>query len=149
VQWDGTTQVGPFGPVRSVSAFDPRISSNPMCYEVDVTAEGTRVIDLDIGRPWVWSRLVTPVLTGDEFDAAVTYEATDEQDIVYPASTATTAGAPPSSGAQEVYFVTTNPNGVTTATAPAIAYSANGSVWLKTGLGTSSSGWELILGDGT
>lgn len=49
---------------------------------------------------------------------------------------------PPPAG---LYFITGNPNGVTTATRPAIAYDANGAVWLKTNAGANSTGWEQRL----
>lgn len=77
--------VGPFGPIRSVSKFDPRTSANPQHFELDVTEDGTRVIGLTVGRPWVWARRVTPVIEGDEFDATETYEATEPEDLVYDA----------------------------------------------------------------
>jgi hypothetical protein len=35
-----------------------------------------------------------------------------------------------------------NPNGVTTATRPAVYYSDEGSMWLKTNTGNNPSGWE-------
>jgi len=146
-QFDGTV-VGPFGPIRAVSKHDPRGTANPELYELDVTADGTRVVGLTEGKPWVWSRRVTPVLTGDDFDAAESYEATDPQDLVYdadPDAVATTI----TSTTPEVYFVTGNPNGVQSAARPAVGYSTTGSVWIKTGTGTNSSGWELVIGDGS
>ncbi len=48
-------------------------------------------------------------------------------------------------GATEAFFVSGDPNGVTTATRPAIAYDANGSIWLKTSSGSSNTGWEQRL----
>lgn len=79
----GTTVTGVYGPIRSVSKFDPRTSANPQPFELDVTQDGTRVLKLSVGRPWVWSRRVTPIITGDEFSTTATYEATDPQDLVY------------------------------------------------------------------
>lgn len=81
----GPAAVGPFGPIRSVSKYDPRSAANPGHYELDVTPAGTRVLGLDVGLPWVWSRRVTPIITGDAFDATATYEATDPEDLVYDA----------------------------------------------------------------
>lgn len=75
--------VGPCGPIRSITKYDPRSCANPVCYELDVTETGTRVVGLDVGVPWVWSRRVTPILDGDDFDATATYEAVDSQDLVY------------------------------------------------------------------
>jgi hypothetical protein len=48
-------------------------------------------------------------------------------------------------GATEVYFGTGDPNGVQTATRPAIFYDAIGSVWIKTSSGSSNTGWEQRL----
>lgn len=76
-------QVGPFGPIRSVSKFDPRSSANPRFYELDVTEAGTRVLGLDVGLLWVWSRRVTPVLDGDAFAATASYETVDAKDLVF------------------------------------------------------------------
>lgn len=50
---------------------------------------------------------------------------------------------------EEIYQTTGDPNGVVVAVRPALAYSENGSVWIKTGAGENSSGWTLIIGDGT
>lgn len=81
----GQAQTGPFGPIRSVSKFDPRSSANPQEFELDVTEAGTRVLALTVTHPWVWSRRVTPILTGAAFDVTATYEATETQDLVYDA----------------------------------------------------------------
>lgn len=74
---------GPYGPVRSVSKHDPRQFPNPENFELEVNGDGTRVIGLTIGKPWVWARRVTPVLTGDDFDATLTYSATGANNLVY------------------------------------------------------------------
>lgn len=79
------TLTTPYGPVRKVSKFDPRISANAQEYELDVTGEGTRVIGLDVPLPWVWSRRVTPSIDATDFDAAAAYEATDPEKLVYDA----------------------------------------------------------------
>ena len=42
----------------------------------------------------------------------------------------------------QVFFVTGDPNGVQTATRPAVAYDATGAFWEKTGAGTNNTGWE-------
>src|SRR5678816_2586556 len=47
--------------------------------------------------------------------------------------------------AAQVYFITGDPNGVTTATRPAAAYDEFGAVWIKTGSGTNNTGWELVI----
>jgi len=45
----------------------------------------------------------------------------------------------------QVFFGVGDPNGVQTATRPAIFYTALGALWYKTGDGTSSTGWELSI----
>jgi hypothetical protein len=136
---------GPHGPIRSVSGHDPRLAFEPNFFELDVTADGTRVLGLTTGRPWVAARRVTPILTGDDYDATAAYEATDESELVYdPTLPVTTT---PST--TEIYWISGDPNGVQSATRPAMAYSVTGSVWIKTGSGTNNTGWELIVGDGS
>jgi len=82
---DGWTLLasGPFGPIRMVSRLDPRTTDNPGPFELAAVPEGTRVLQLDIGRPWVWSRRVTPVLTGEAFDGDVLYSATPLAEQVF------------------------------------------------------------------
>lgn len=48
-------------------------------------------------------------------------------------------------GATEVYFGTGDPNGVQTATRPAIFYSADGALWHKTTVGNTNTGWLQII----
>lgn len=48
-------------------------------------------------------------------------------------------------GATEVYFGSGDPNGAQTATRPAIFYDADGAIWIKTGVGSSNTGWEQRL----
>jgi hypothetical protein len=76
---------GPRGEVRSASRLDPRTTPNPGLYETEVTEDGTRIVGLNVGALWLWSRRLTPILTGDDYDATVTYEATDPQDLVFDA----------------------------------------------------------------
>ena len=45
----------------------------------------------------------------------------------------------------QVFFGTGDPNGVVTATRPAVFYDDVGAVWLKTGAGTNDTGWELRI----
>ena len=45
----------------------------------------------------------------------------------------------------QVFFGTGDPNGVVTATRPAVFYDDVGAVWLKTGSGTNDTGWELVI----
>jgi len=47
--------------------------------------------------------------------------------------------------AAQVFFGTGDPNGVVTATRPAIFYTDTGATWLKTGIGTNDTGWELAI----
>lgn len=50
-------------------------------------------------------------------------------------------------GATELYFSATDvtPNAAVTATRPALYYTSQGSVWVKTGAGATNTGWEQIL----
>lgn len=82
---DATATYGPYGPIRGVSKHDPRTTANPEFYQLAVTETTTRIIGLDIGRPWVWSRRVTPILTGDPYDSALTYTAVATSELVYDA----------------------------------------------------------------
>lgn len=71
---------------RLVSVRDPRLGPNCGPYAFEKTTDGTRIVGLRApltGIPWVWYRRNTPILTGDEFDPAATYEATDENDLVF------------------------------------------------------------------
>jgi len=77
------TAIGPFGPVRGVSIYDPRSKANPNFYELSVTGDATRILALTVLHPWVWSRRVTPILTGDDFDATAIYAATPPEELVY------------------------------------------------------------------
>ena len=72
-----------YGPIRGVAQFDPRTARNPNFFQLDNTADGTRVLGLTVTHPWVWSRRVTPILTGDEYDATATYEATPTAHLVF------------------------------------------------------------------
>lgn len=74
---------GPYGPIRGVSRFDPRTAANPDFFQLDVIADATRVIGVDVTHPWAWSRRVTPILTGDDFDTATIYEATHHTQLVF------------------------------------------------------------------
>lgn len=55
----------------------------------------------------------------------------------------------PGAGQAGHYLTSGDPNGTIAATAPAIAYSNNGSLWFKTGAGATNTGWILIVGDGS
>jgi hypothetical protein len=48
-------------------------------------------------------------------------------------------------GTPMVFFGTGDPNGVVTATRPAVFYTALGAYWIKTGVGTNNTGWEQII----
>ena len=72
-----------YGPIRGVAQFDPRTARNPNFFQLDNTADGTRVLGLTVTHPWVWSRRVTPILTGDAYDATATYEATPTANLVF------------------------------------------------------------------
>ena len=48
-------------------------------------------------------------------------------------------------GSTEVFFGSGDPNGVQTATRPAIFYSADGALWTKTNAGSNNTGWVTIV----
>lgn len=64
-----------------------------------------------------------------------------EQRLGSTAATATTYEFV-SPGTEQLSFITGNPNGATTATRPALAYDAAGAFWVKTGSGSTNTGWE-------
>jgi hypothetical protein len=67
-----------------------------------------------------------------------------EQRLGSAAATATTYEFV-SPGTEQLSFITGNPNGAQTATRPALAYDAAGAIWVKTGAGTTNTGWEQRL----
>lgn len=71
--------------VRSVSKQNPQVSHNPEAYHIEPVDGGVCVRDWKCGTAWVWSRRVTPILTGDDYESTTTYEATPETDIVFDA----------------------------------------------------------------
>lgn len=75
--------VGPYGKVRMVSRLDPRATDNPGSFDFEEDFDGTRLVGLTVTHPWVLTRRVTPVLTGDDFSASATYEATPAEDLVF------------------------------------------------------------------
>lgn len=48
-------------------------------------------------------------------------------------------------GATIIYGGAADPNGVVAANVPAVYYADNGSVWVKTTVGVSTTGWSQIL----
>ena len=46
----------------------------------------------------------------------------------------------------QVFFGSGDPNGVQTATAPALFYTDTGAIWFKTNTGTNNIGWEMAIG---
>ncbi len=87
IERDGT-QMGPWGAVRIVSEFDPRLKKHMPPYDTEPVEDGERIVGLTVARPWVWSRRVTPILTGDQYDAEETYEAVTSKDRVWVGSVA-------------------------------------------------------------
>lgn len=71
-------EAGPTGAVRSVSRLDPRRTCNPGFFRFEPTGDGTLVFGLEVGRPFIWSRLPTAIITGDPFDDDLAYSV-DEQ----------------------------------------------------------------------
>jgi hypothetical protein len=60
-------------------------------------------------------------------------------------SSTSSTSASNSSQVTQVFFGVGDPNGVQTATKPAIFYTALGALWYKTGDGTNNTGWELSI----
>jgi hypothetical protein len=60
-------------------------------------------------------------------------------------SSSSSSSSSTSTGVPEVYFGVGDPNGVQTATRPALFYTALGAMWFKTGTGTNDTGWELSI----
>jgi hypothetical protein len=70
---------------RSVSRDNPLQCPNSPTYRVEPVSGGVRVPDWHCGTAWVWSRRITPVIAGNDFDNTATYEATPENDLVFDA----------------------------------------------------------------
>jgi hypothetical protein len=75
--------IGPVGTVRSVTRVDPLDSTNFQFLPFAPVPGGIRLQKLAGGRPWIWYRRPTPVITGDAWDAAASYEATPTEQIVF------------------------------------------------------------------
>jgi hypothetical protein len=71
--------------VREVARENPTLCRNALGYAFQPVAGGVRVPGWHCGTAWVWSRRVTPILTGNDFDSATTYEATEPDELVYDA----------------------------------------------------------------
>ena len=69
--------------MRTVSRLDPRSTRNPGLFAQQETADGTVIFGLTVTHPWIWLRRVTPVITGDAFDAALPYTAAAPADLVF------------------------------------------------------------------
>jgi hypothetical protein len=81
-------------------------------------------------------------------NAPMLYEDTDNGDVYAKTGTGDTGWvklAGGGGGTTQVYFGTGDPNGVQTATRPAIFYSADGSLWQKTNSGSNNTGWLQVL----
>jgi hypothetical protein len=77
------TVVGPYGKIRTVSQLDPRATANPGEFDFEEDVDGTRLLNLTVTHPWVWSRRPTPILTGNDYSATSTYAATPVADLVF------------------------------------------------------------------
>lgn len=76
---------GYFGTLLSVTQQDPRITANTGAYQTRVSDDASGVVVLGLNQTYAWltSRRPTPVITGDDFDAAVAYAATPAPDLVF------------------------------------------------------------------
>lgn len=66
---------------------------------------------------------------------------------VCPAGVRGATGADGPAGSLSVFFNAGDPNGVITATRPALCYTPALGLWMKTGSGTNNTGWEQALAD--
>ncbi len=80
-------------------------------------------------------QLSTQFRLGDEF-CAVSFEDEDED-----------AGGGTLSMVQVFQIASGDPNGVVTATAPAICYTTAGGLWTKTGVGNNNTGWVCMIAE--
>lgn len=142
-------EVGPWGPVRLVSAHDPREQRHTETFETEPTEAGEKILNLTVARPWVWSRRVTPQVDGDnaaEYDAAASYTATPLDELVWVngvesviaqlGTTVNGTGGLTGSG---------SPEGVVTAEPGAVYLdTTNNSLWIKR-TGSGNTGWIQLL----
>jgi hypothetical protein len=73
------------------------------------------------------------------------YDTSCSGGIFLGASSSSSSSSSSGGGVTQVFFGVGDPNGVQTATRPAIFYTAAGALWYKTGDGTSDTGWELSI----
>lgn len=66
---------------------------------------------------------------------------------VSPAGLVGPTGATGPSGDLSVFFNAGDPNGVVTATRPALCYTPGLGLWMKTGAGTTNTGWDQVIAD--
>jgi hypothetical protein len=71
--------------VRKVARENPTLYRHTEGFEFEPIDGGVRVPCWQCGTAWVWSRRVTPVLTGNDFDSTATYVATPAEELVYDA----------------------------------------------------------------
>jgi len=128
---------------------DPRENRYTEGFETEPTEAGEKILNLTVARPWVWTRRVTPVLTGDDYALTATYTATATNDQVWVDSVAsviadltggvtlTGTGGTTGSG---------SPEGVVTAE-PGASYldTTTNSFWVKR-TGSGNTGWQQLLG---
>lgn len=74
----------PIGEIRSVSRSDPRVYGEPGEYFWTYVGDDKWIIrDGDATRYWIQYRLVTPTLSGDEFDAGTDYDPAPLDEQIY------------------------------------------------------------------
>lgn len=79
------TLSGTSGPIHTICRLDPRTTPGGRRYHQRVAddASGVVVLGLDVGMPFVATRRVTPIVTGDDFDTGASYEAASATDLVF------------------------------------------------------------------
>ena len=72
------------GEVRAIAQLDPRNGKNSFMVPFERTLTGYRLPGWTQGVPWVWYRRPTPIITGDDFDANVSYDPTPAASVPFP-----------------------------------------------------------------
>lgn len=78
--WPGRPVIGR---VRKITTLDPRANPYAAAFEFVPTADGIRIEGLTVGRPWVWYRVRTPELTGEDYSATASYTAESDAKAVW------------------------------------------------------------------
>lgn len=69
--------------VRQVTREDPRTTCRPHRFHFDLQPNGILIPEVTCGTVWLEARRATPVIAGNDFDPATTYDATPQDELVY------------------------------------------------------------------